>query len=124
MKNSWENIESIFILLTGINFLIFWLILLRYAFASIRLNSMIEKIEKDGNLQDFSVSLAKYFFNWNQIEAMTFKIPTDIKYRQFALYQELVASIEKQRKLIRWIGIPLLCLVILDFAAIFAGFLD
>lgn len=121
MKDFWEHIEPILISITAINFVVFWSIMVLYTSASYRLSAMTDKIKKDGNLENFKVPITKYLFNLKTIEDLTLKIPSDNNYQKFQAYKNLTDKVKRQRKLIKWAGIPLLIFVGIIFTAMAFG---
>ena len=80
--------------------------------------AMIEKINKDGSLDNFRVDVTDYISLTGLSDILVFSIPVDDKYQQFKNFSSLTSQTIRVRKLVKWTGIPLLLLWLGEFIMI------
>ncbi len=103
--------KTILLLLTIASCLILWIsIVIFYTPACYNLKTMIDDIDKNGELKKTKAPISWYFTNLHTIEIWTISLPKSEKYLRFEIVEKTILQIQLHRKIMKYIApIMIIC---------------
>jgi hypothetical protein len=107
--------ETVLLILISSSFLIFWVTtVIFYTPACFNLKTMIESINRDGELTKTKAPLSWYLTNFHTLESWTIGLPKSTKYLKYEIVTKTTSRIRLYRKIMAYTSpIMIICGIIL-----------